>query len=273
MEENTVQNDRFYEEKKEMLEFAPEPICMNEAKRKGSFTVGEKYPILEKDQKISYYQDALKGSSYKFKTIDDKGTEIWIDEAFFIPAERVLTFDKTESATDCEWTETSPDIRKMAEEQGVERWDVESDCISSKNAKYPIKDVNTLAGIRSDDEVEGKNSQSCYSGSKCNIAEGVVKDDGNDMMYDADKCLAAISKIFGNNDVIDPDDIINSIRKMVHGHLLTWQDGYLAVDDAKTKISYEDVKKAYSGLKTLVSARIAEKTVSNLIAHKLRKLF
>lgn len=295
MEENTVQNDRFYEEKKEMLEYAPEPIHMREAIRKGSFTVGNKYPIVERggEKDFSFMAGVFQGGSYKFKTVDDKGVEVWTDEKYFIPAERVLTFDETESDMDCEWAESSPDIRKMAEEQGVERWDVESDCIKIKEAKYPIKEVNTLAGLcDSDDEAE----ECTYSGrdswksepfwkttckqkmrparnDKFDITEGVVKDEGNDMMYDADKCLAAMSKVFGNNEVVDPDDIINSIREMVYGHLLTWQDGYLAVDDARTKIAYEDVQKAYSGLKTLVSASVAEKTVSKLVARKLHKLF
>lgn len=309
MEENTVQNDRFYEEKV-MLEYAPEPIHMREAIRKGSFTVGEKYPIIEKggEKDFSFMAGVFQGGSYKFKTVDDKGVEVWTDEKYFIPAERVLTFEETDIG--CEWTEElNPDIRKMAEEQGVERWDVESDCITIKEAKYPIKEVNTLAGLcesdDSDEDIEDETKETvskkmkrasfrgCGNDSwksepfwkttctgkrpmrdnRYEITEGVVKDEGNDMMYDADKCLAAMSKVFGNNEVVDPDDIINSIREIVWDHILTWEDGLLTVDGAKTKIAYTDVQKAYSGLKTLVSASVAEKNVSKLVARKLRKLF
>lgn len=336
MEENKIQNDRFYEDKKEMkemfeyaepiqdkkemLEYAPEPLHMRESLRKGSFTVGNKYPIVEKntEKDSSFISHPFQGSdfdgrSYKFKTVDDKGLEVWTDDKYFIPAERVLTFDETESDVDCvtdEWAGANPDIRKMAEEQGVERWDVKDGCIQIKESKYPIKEVNTLAGLcESEDEIEDSSDDSeepvcktkmkrtSFRGSEnnswksepfwkttCNgkrpmrdnryeITEGVVKDEGNDMMYDADKCLAAMSKVFGNKEVVDPDDIINSIREIVWDHVLTWEEGYLTVDGAKTKVAYEDVQKAYSGLKTLVSASVAEKNVSKLVARKLRKLF
>lgn len=317
--EDNVKNDRFYEKHEatremvekieeaikelnppkeksyEMMEFAPEPIHVRESSRAGTFTVGNKYPIFERDDKINKFASCSSngstffGNCYKFKTTDDKGQEVWVDDKFFIPAETVLTYEaafQSESPIDFAWIGEDgviktdcPNIRVMAEEKGVS---------NEIGNWFGEKDANVLSGLTESDEEKETFSESRWKqepfwnttlkGKKSywsayNPSEGVVKDDGNDLMYNADKCMAAISKVFGSNEVVDPDDIISSIRELFTHHTLTWQEGFLAVNDAVTKIDYKSVQKAYVGLKALVPANVAEKTVSKLIARKLHKLF
>jgi hypothetical protein len=279
-----------------MMEFAPEPLHMTEAKaRSVKFTVGKRYPVLEK--KESFTDENGERCNYKacytFKTKDDNEKEVWIDEKYFIPACINLMHEKT-----CGWTsihddglkvsddgiEESVDIRKLATEKNVPDLDVSVHSVSEE-------DLQTLSGLK-----EGEYDGSPYyqhkptgdsfrhSWNTCarrrklfqassDINEGVVKDEGNDLMNDATKCMAAIEKVFGNNKIADPDDIIGAISNYVPHLLLVWEDQVLSVNGAKTKITYDEVNKAYSGLKGLVSAKIAVKTIGKLVAGQIKKLF
>ena len=61
------------------MEYAPEPHNMIEAKSKGlKFTVGNKYPILET------IESSYGGTGLTFKTHNDLGTAVWINEKYFI---------------------------------------------------------------------------------------------------------------------------------------------------------------------------------------------
>jgi len=103
--------------------------------------------------------------------------------------------------------------------------------------------------------------------------EGVVKDDGNELMNNATKCMAAIDKVFGYNKIVDPDGIITAIAVNVPHLCLQWDNDVLCVSGVKTKIAYKEVQAAYSGLKGLVSVKIAERTIGKLVAGQLKKVF
>jgi len=92
-------------------------------------------------------------------------------------------------------------------------------------------------------------------------------------MNNATKCMAAIDKVFGANKIADPDGIIKAIRLNVSHLCLQWENDVLCVNGAQTKITYSEVQAAYSGLKGLVSAKIAERTVGKLVASQLKKVF
>jgi hypothetical protein len=276
-------------------EYAPEPLHMNEAKaRHLKFTVGKRYPVLERKEgndfsdRMSENFPGSYNSHYTFKTVNDNEKEVWVDEKYFIPATVYLAHEKT-----CGWNtvhddglipedgiEESVDIRKLATEKKVPALEIEND-----------EELQTLSGLK-ECEYDGaayhlprstgwtyRNAWASHN--KCrglfntcsSISEGVVTDHGNELMNNADKCMAAIEKVFGNNKVADPDDIIGAIANHVPHLLLVWDDQLLSVNGAKTKISYTEVQAAYSGLKGLVSAKIAVKTVGKLVATQLRKLF
>ena len=76
-------------------------------------------------------------------------------------------------------------------------------------------------------------------------------------MFDADKCLAAVSKVFGKGDIVDPDDLILSIKRSTNS-LVTWKEGFLAVEGVKTKITYAEAQEAYKGLQSITSTKIAK---------------
>lgn len=85
----TKKNAKIIPEPKRM-EFCPELILVNEAKRKGlNFTVGKEYPVIER--KNAFHKNC---SFYDFLTIDDKGQSIWVDEKYFIPGKVGLMHEK-----------------------------------------------------------------------------------------------------------------------------------------------------------------------------------
>lgn len=277
-------------------EFAPEPLHMNEAKARGlKFTVGKRYPVLERKEgndfsdRMSEMFPGSYASHYSFKTVNDNEKEVWVDEKYFIPANIHLThgdlfnqkvYDDGLKPIPEDEIDFDVDIRKLATEKKVPALEIEDD-----------EEPQTLSGLKECDYdggayYEPKSTGYSYRNSwanhnKCkglfrnhsDINEGMVKDHGNDLMNDATKCMAAIDKVFGNNKVADPDDIIGAIQNHVPHLLLVWEDQLLSVNGAKTKISYSDVQAAYSGLKGLVSAKVAVKTVGKLVATQLRKLF
>lgn len=263
-------------EERKIFEFAPEPLHMNEAKVRGmKFTVGKKYPMLERKEEDvdAFGVHVTCREVYSFKTKDDNNKEIWVDEKYFIPSDTYLMggFEKEESLF-----ADQPDIRMMAKEKNVPELDVEG-----------TEELQTLSGLK-ECEYDGKAYQSphntgwCYNNRWTNksssdvgssIYEGVVKDTGNELMHDATKCMAAIDKVFGYNKVVDPDGIIVAISNYVPHLSLQWEDHLLTVNGAKTKISYSEIQTAYSGLKGLVSTKIAEKTVGKLVAGLLKKVF
>lgn len=290
--QDTVQNDRFYEEK-EMLEFAPEPMHVFEASHKGKFTVGNKYPVLERKDGNLYGLSggfgAYFGSTYKFKTTDDKGTEVWVDDKYFIPAEQTLTFDelfqsKNDNPDLLEWDGDfcQPDIRRLATEKGVSSdWNLDDGLVLS-GVTDPDEDLDEEDDGYEDDDrpmekvkkkVFAERTSSWPLHERSSIYDGVVKDNGNEIMFDGRMCQEAIERVFGPKDPEETGDIIGSIREMFKNHHLMWDEGFLAVNNAKTKISYSDVHKAYAGLKALMTPKIAEKVVSKIVAKKLSKVF
>lgn len=117
---------------------------------------------------------------------------------------------------------------------------------------------------------------------ECNYTkiEGLVKDDGNELLLDVDKCQAAIDAVFGEKKIINSDDIISAINKYVPHLELSWKSEFcsgskkvLCVDGAKTKITYQSVQQAYGGMRTLFSTRIAKRTIGKLLANQLKTLF
>lgn len=284
MNENITseKTDRFHDNKqKPMLEFAPELHQIHDARKTGSFTIGNKYPVLErKDERVS---STLWGNgiSYLFMTVDDKGREVWVDDGYFIPA-YTLSFED-DSKLEIELAEygvievEGVDIRKYAEENGVGKLEVSDIC----------SELGILSGVSKEEEDEKKlkpkwdtDSSPFWRPRKEENdlwRRGVVCDEGNDLLYDADKCLAAISRVFGGEDVSDPDEIIAEIQKSFPKRKVTWEEknGFrmLTIDEARTKISYENTQSAYSGLCEIVSKKQALKAVGKLVANKIAKLF
>ena len=274
------------------LEFAPEPPHMIEVKaRHLKFTVGNKYPIMER--KPSTWLD--RDQTYSFKTTDDENREIWIDEKYFIPAEVNLRFEKElggfGSLNDtlgwdgkdyaCGWAEDSCDVRKMASEKNVKSLEVADD-----KFKESCDTLAVLSGLKESDYDGTPYHYPTKAGAgsfhrnykwptskTSHITEGTVKDYGNDLMDNPDKCAAAIDKVFGGNKIADPDEIIAAINRHIPHLALSWEDRFLCVSNAKTKITYMEVQTAYIGLKSLVSANVARRTVGKLVANQLEKLF
>lgn len=255
------------------MEFAPEPLHMLDARKSGlKFTVGMKYPV--KNRKNEYdWKDKLNDmTQYSFQTIDDTGNTVRVDEKYFIPASVKLIGGFI--AEDAQFGD-QPDIRKVAKEKNIGDLDVsylegineeilvlsgESD---SKNGLPPF--WMPLASS------EPKKNEPWFPHQ--NINEGVVKDTGNDLLDDATACMAAVDRVFGYNRFVDPNGLIESIKKYCPKLILQWEDHSLNVNGAKTKISYDQVQKAYDGLRALVSDKAAEKAVGKLVASKLKKLF
>lgn len=284
--EHEEKTNTSFEKPKEytMLEYAPEPLHMNEAKTKHlKFTVGKKYPVIESRHEYTGYK-----ANYGFKTINDKEQTVWVDEKYFIPGNINLMHEAavggfTPRKDNLDWDAAAEDgivnlcdIRKMASEKNVKPLD-----LTGEGSLVGMMAENlTLSGI-----TESKYDGTAYHESRstgfshnnlwaCQKAhEGVVKDTGNDLMNNANKCLAAIDKVFGANKIADPDGIITAIRANVPHLCLKWESDVLCVNGAQTKITYSEVQTAYSGLKGLVSAKIAEKTVGRLVASQLKKVF
>lgn len=252
------------------VEFAPEPMQMLEARKMNlNFIVGEKYPVLEKHESSQHFK-----TSYQFKTLDSKGNETWVDEKYFIPATQILTHgelfsQKMEGDDNLIW-EDEFDVRKEAQEKNVQPLGD----VSIFGGEYKV-----LAGTATDESADdyrmkaGEWKPRKMKRPTFDIHEGLVKDYGNDLMLNATKCMAAVEKVFGNCGIVDPDGIITAIAKKVPHLSLAWEDDTLAVNGAKTKISYASVQAAYSGLKGLVSTKAAEHSVAKLVANKLKKLF
>jgi len=273
-----------------MLEYAPEPLHMTESKVKHlKFTVGNKYPVIEKRHECSLgnkYPDCLQKAGYEFKTLNDKQETVWVDEKYFIPSSINLTHEVAVGGfmpkkDNLDWDAAAEDgivnlcdIRKMASEKNIKPLDL----IGDGSLMGMMAESLTLSGCcppLSDCKYEGTVSCSTGFGHNnlwtCN--EGIVKDTGNDLMNNATKCMAAIDKVFGAKKIVDPDAIITAIRTNVPHLCLQWENDVLCVNGAQTKITYSEVQTAYSGLKGIVSARIAERTIGRLVASQLKKVF
>lgn len=246
-----------------MLEFAPEPFDFNKIKnQKLSFTVGKKYPLIGREK-------------YLIKTIDDTEKEVLVNEAFFINEINLSGFEEQPIYQASNW-----DIRKLAAEKNVKPIEVlDSDLLKMSGVSVCKNwtDVNTW------DCKSGKAyylSSSPLSTEKLtnsnSIHEGVVKDDGNELMNDCTKCAVAIENVFGQG-TIDPDDLISSIAGYFSKSELSLKwDGnlnHLCVNDVKTKISYKEVRIAYDSLKKMFNAKMAKRAISKLIAQQLKKVF
>jgi len=291
--EHEEKTNTSFEKPKEysMMEYAPEPLhfLQNNNIKHLSFTLGKKYPVIEKRHEY------VRGKpSYGFKTINDKEETVWVDEKYFIPIAVGLMHEAavggfTPREDNLDWNVAAEDgiidlcdIRKMASEKNVKPLEVLDD---------GLKENLTLSGL-TESEYDGtayhearstgfshNNLWTCRKKKrqifehKSDISEGLVKDTGNDLMNNATKCMAAIDKVFGANKIADPDGIIKAIRLNVPHLCLQWENDVLCVNGAQTKITYSEVQAAYSGLKGLVSAKIAERTVGKLVAGQLKKVF
>lgn len=264
-----------------MREYAPEPFHMNES-RYLKFTIGKKYPVIEtKHEYLSYKAD------YSFKTINDKEETVWVDEKYFIPADIHLMYQTEVSGFDG-WIRLESDakennlenvvfdIRKMASEKNVKPLEVSDNC-----SKLDL----TLSGLI-ESEYDGTAyyeasstgfSRNCRK-KKRQISEqyafdGRGKDYGNPLLNSTIKCMAAVDRVFSSNKIVDMDRIIKAISVNVPHLCLKWNDYILYINDIKTKITYSEVQAAYRGLRGLVSAKIAEKTVGKLVANQLKQVF
>lgn len=268
-----VETDRFHTKKYEcLMEFAPEPLDMHKARHK-KLTIGNKYPLLARKDEA--------GHTF-IKTIDDAEKEVWVDDVWFIPGNVSLMYDELEpdrcaytmynekgELTQVEFDQkvfSIPDIRAVAEEKGV------NPEIEEAN---DFKEAGILSGICSEDkEWEPESTNPIDKTAKTNSLW--IDDAGNGLMFDADKCLAAISRVFGGT-VVDPDDVVSSLQEYIPNRVVSWEERnglrVLTIDEAKTKICYNDVQDAYKGLCNIVSAKQAAKTVCRLIANKVNKLF
>lgn len=272
-----------------MLEFAPEPMHMLEARGKSlKFTVGNAYKVLQKKESFNSMK-----SSYTFKTTNDEGKEVWVDEKFFIPAERKLIFEKDLGGFDpspesheevCAYMSV-PDIRKVAIENNVPPMPDEpllnEEWIKDDRAHLPF--LRVLAGVTKC-EYDGNTYQEIKNEPQPSkkipkIHEdlnyhGTVKDHGNDLINDATRVMAAIDRVFGKSkSVIDTDGLLGAIQEKASGLALAWDNDHLAVSGISTKITFTEVQSAYLGMKKLVSARTAQKIVAKAVALKLKKLF
>lgn len=282
--EHEEKTNTSFEKPKEytMLKYAPEPLHMNESKVKHlQFTIGNKYPVIEKRHEYSGYKTAFgsmetaiaairAGANYSFKTINDKEETVWVDEKYFIPANINLMHEVAVGGfmpkkDNLDWDATAEDgiidlcdIRKMASEKNVKPLEVLDD---------GLKENLTLSRLAEQIIVDKTSDATSH------LRDGVVKDTGNDLMNNATKCMAAIDKVFGTNKIADPDGIITAIRLNVPHLCLQWENDFLCVNGAQTKITYSEVQAAYSGLKGLVSAKIAQRTVGKLVASQLKKVF
>jgi hypothetical protein len=319
MKEETASLNRLTKEKEKVtktLEFAPEPFYMNESKKYGAFTVGNKYPVLQTTENdandpLRYASLSIR-SSHKIKTKDDNGKICWMDEKYFIPGEIKLTYseavggfdlpknnmiDETEyyvpeirgvdKKSDSAKEEIKEDIKTISQqlaelkvlsgllesENIPEDWDDEGEPVVKKNSKRKMSYNEDESWKYKPFYRTVKSPKPCAFGRTSNINEGKVVDDGNELIENADKCAAAISRVFGGN-VADPDNILSAVQELIPEHVVIWEEGKcLSIDGAITKISYQDVQTAYAGLKVIVSDKTAENVVSKLIASKLKKLF
>jgi hypothetical protein len=296
-----------------MLEFAPEPPHMNEVRnRKLKFTVGKQYPVLDKQEYFRYpeatYRFETTDDEGNKVWVDEK---FFIPATQFLYAEKDVggwgppkeTDDGMKVKTDYEgplptdeklkqlaqdaWKASMevPDIRKEAEKQGVGKLgDVKTACGTVSSEDFESTCARVLSGlqptqefIKLDDNYNVKDeAYSTWSAKQFghrSIYEGVVPDKGNELLYNLDKLMANMGKVFNEYATVDPDDILDSVRKALPTRKLIWNEGTLTVDGAKTTIRYEDAKKAFDGLKGFVSAKLADKAVSKIIVNKLKKLF
>ena len=86
----------------ELRSFVPELIYREKLSQTGyaNFTIDKEYPVIGRDL-----------FSLKFKTVDDKGVEVWIADDYFVPAKINLCGDKelnfTGKATNLTWEKDS----------------------------------------------------------------------------------------------------------------------------------------------------------------------
>ena len=312
MNETTKENtDRFHEpvakEYKEvlsnvmLLEYAPEPPHMIDAiAKKFKFTVGKKYPVIEKNENFNTFNCK---AAYQISTINDENVAVWIDEKYFInPESNLMHWDTKTDSVMKDWDSHFPDIRKVAAEKNIQPIEVLDDGLKyhpDLEKPIPCKTICFLSGL-SESEYERLPKHEAYS-SDYKIAkfvgkekeekvaevpneplkryptfyEGIVKDTGNALMDNASLCAIAIDRVFGMEKLADPDGIIIAVRKLMMRSDLSfhWKDETLCVGDIKTKITYESVQSAYGGLKKMVSTKTAQRLVAKMIANKLKKVF
>lgn len=302
MNEVTTENaDRFHKPASEtsdsknylMLEYAPDLYICETRIKHFKFTVGKKYPVIEKRHDQLGYK-----VNYGFKTLNDNQELVWVDEKYFIPANVPLMHESdvdggfTTKRSNLDWDAAADDgfvnlcdIRKMASEKKVKPLEIVGEgslvgdgSLDGQMSESIVKDILTLSGQKDPKivvAIEPIGDCAEYKSHTFKVHEGVVKDIGNELMNDGMKCAMAIDKVFGNKQIADSDEIIKAIRKnMLRCDLsFEWKNNVLYVGDARTKILHNEVQAAYSGLRSLVSAKSAEKIVGKLVANQLKKVF
>lgn len=277
--EEVKKEERFHEEvKSEMicLEFCP--ITPKGLKNK-SFTIGMKYPVLEKKEDKNY--GSFKSSSYMFKTINDDKKEIWISDLDFIPSEKKLTFENLQDKDKCFYEEKElPDIRKLAEENKIPKLGEYGDelAFEKKLAGLDEEDDLVLFGGCNPSDLKETNEKAKFASKKVYPPndlwrEGKVIDNENAVMNDIAKCMAAVSKVFGGYEVVDPDDVLTDIKKHFPRNNITRDNNVLVIDGAATKICFMKIQDSYNGLCKITSRETARKIVSKIIAKKIKKIF
>ena len=107
----------------------------------------------------------------------------------------------------------------------------------------------------------------------CHLAGVTLKVMENPLLDNIDLLWKRVGDVFPEYKTTDPDDILKYIGEGLPKRTVKWDGSLLMVDGARTSMKREDVKKAYDGLKAMVSSTKAEKLIANIVVKKLKKLF
>ena len=173
------------------------------------------------------------------------------------------------------------DIRQMAKERNVKPMVIDEEVtIATKTLSGVCEKISPNWEL--DEKDEGDEKYAKYDSWNCEDPyasqfeythiEGKVKDSGTFLVNNLNKCMAAVSKVFGKGDIADPDDLILWAKKYTTA-LITWQKGFLAVDGAKTRITYDEAQNAFKALQAITNQKVAKKIVGKLLADKIKTLF
>jgi hypothetical protein len=240
MNENNELNCKETENKKyTMLEFAPEPCDMLDVKsRYPRFTVGKKYPVLQKNP-------------YSFRTVDDEENHVLMDEKYFISTEdpklcgdfiEEKTFDVREAHRKSNFQSSDNNLNDLLEDSKVYKRLLE---------KPPI----LLEGVVKDSGNELLNNIEMCSLSVSNIF--------------VDQRL---NRITNYNEIIN--EIIETVKTDFPQLKIKFSNfENLDVNNARTKITKTQIKNLYIGLREFTSEKSAKNIASKLISKQLKKIF
>lgn len=217
-----------------MVKYSPECFL----KPKTNFTTDKDYEVIE---------SVLERSTNFYKLRDDNNQIVVISDDYFIPSsvQSRLVYEN-------EMSEYRIDIRDETKE------------ICSKSLKEMFSE--NCWGHLLDESVFKRDNLNFNR-------DGEIKDSIPEILNDPDKCMAAISKVFGDNQFSNPDEFIFEIKKKFPEANIHWNNGFLTFNCAKTKIAYQDVQFAYTSLLKFSSPRVSVKAIAKIIVSKLKKLF